>query len=443
MTAPRARYSAYLTQPATTPAAAGESTLGTVDFSTWIPGWASFFAVSLYGFLLVRQAVRVRRARESFETRVLVTGSRGKSGTVRLIHAALIHSGRSAYGKVTGSVAVELLPDGTEKPTIRHGTAGISELPQAIIRAAASGADYGVFECMAISPELIHIVQAKYVMARIVVIPTIRLDHLEDEGLTELEIGMNIFDAIDDCDYVVAGVDQPELQVAYQQWCDAKGITFVLAKPRPDTPLVIGHHPTNVEVARQVLTILGLSDDEACAGVLTASTEPNAVSYYSMGTECGTGLALVDIGSANDPQSAAEALAQWPLDGDAVVPVLANRWDRPLRSVVFAGALIGRYPVVGISGSLFEWVKHVPPEDLPESPPEPGREYLHTKVFKLTHRLASDPNRLARVLTTLLGTPATGRFVLVLTGNTHDPQIVCLRETFEQQGRQSRLEYAD
>ena len=413
--------------------------MGTVDFSTWIPGWASFFAVSLYGVLLVRQAVRVRRARESFTQRVLVTGSRGKSGTVRLIHAGLRHSGRTAYGKVTGTIALEIQPDGTEVDTVRIGAPGISELPQAVLRAAASGAEYGVFECMAISPELIHVVQAKYVQARIVVIPTIRLDHLEDEGLTELEIGMNIFDAIDDCDCVVAGVDQPELQTAYRQWCEAKGVEFILAKPRSDTPHVIGHHPTNVEVARQVLIKLGLSDEQACAGLLAASTEPHVLSYYSTQTSAGVELGLVDIGAANDPQSAAEALEQWPLENEVVVPILANRWDRPLRSVVFAGAVLGRFPVVGVSGSLFEWVKRLKPEDLSDV----RREYRHTKVFRVTRALAGDPDRLARLLTVLLGTPESGRFVLVIVESTHDPHTDRLRQTFGRVGRPQLLEFAD
>ena len=413
--------------------------MGAVDFSTWIPGWASFFAVSLYGVLLVRQAVRVRRARESFTQRVLVTGSRGKSGTVRLIHAGLRHSGRTAYGKVTGTIALEIQPDGTEVDTVRIGAPGISELPQAVLRAAASGAEYGVFECMAISPELIHVVQAKYVQARIVVIPTIRLDHLEDEGLTELEIGMNIFDAIDDCDCVVAGVDQPELQTAYRQWCEAKGVEFILAKPRSDTPHVIGHHPTNVEVARQVLIKLGLSDEQACAGLLAASTEPHVLSYYSTQTSAGVELGLVDIGAANDPQSAAEALEQWPLENEVVVPILANRWDRPLRSVVFAGAVLGRFPVVGVSGSLFEWVKRLKPEDLSDV----RREYRHTKVFRVTRALAGDPDRLARLLTVLLGTPESGRFVLVIVENTHDPHTDRLRQTFGRVGRPQLLEFAD
>lgn len=413
--------------------------MATVDFSTWIPGWASFFAVTLYGVLLVRQAVRVGKARESFQTRVLVTGSRGKSGTVRLIHAGLHHSGRLAYGKITGTTAVELRPDGEEVETLRLGAAGVSELPQAVIRAAESGATYGVFECMAISPELIHVVQAKYVQARIVVIPTIRLDHLEDEGLTEIEIGMNIFDAIDDCDYLVTGVDQSELQTAYRHWCEAKGAEFILATPRPDTPRVIGHHPTNIEVAREVLKILGLSDEEACTGLLTASTEPNALSFYSIETDSGTSVCLVDVGAANDPQSAAEALSQWPLGEAVVVPILANRWDRPLRSVVFSGAVLGRYPVVGISGSLFEWTKRLAFEDLPPA----QRDYRHTKLFRLTHGLAANPDRLVRLLTLLLGTPAGGRFVLVLLENTHDTETDRLRTIFAERGSVLQLDYAD
>lgn len=410
-----------------------------VDFSTWIPGWASLAFVTLYGGLLVGQAIRAGRARNSFARRVLVTGSRGKSGTVRLIHAALRHSGRSAYGKVTGTVAVELMPDGAEKPTVRFGGAGISEMPQAMIRAARAGADFGVFECMAISPDLIHMVEVKYVGADTVAIPTIRLDHLEDEGLSESEIGMNIFQAVCDCDNVVTGVDQPDLQTAYCRCSQDEGIDLIVAAPRADTPDVIGHHPTNVEVARQVLILLGLTDREACAGMLTASTEPHALSFLSVATESGVTLGLADIGAANDPQSAAEALAQWPLADDIVVPILANRWDRPLRSAVFAGALLGRFPVVGISGSVFRWVQGLRPDQLSDE----RRPYRDTQVFKLRRRLARDPDRLAQTLMRMLGEPDTGRFVLVLIGNTHDTQTATLRKVFKQRGVESELAYLD
>lgn len=410
-----------------------------VDFSTWIPGWASLFALLIYGLLLVRQAVRVRRARDSFATRVLVTGSRGKSGTVRLIHAALRHSGHASYGKITGTTAVELLPDGTEKPTVRFGSPGISEMPQAIIRAAKVGARYGIFECMAISPERIHMIQEKYVKAAVVAIPTIRLDHLEDEGLDELEIGMNIFEAVSDCPYLVAGIDQPELQLAYQQWCDAKGIHLILAKASDETPQVMGHHPTNIEVARQVLLILGLTDHEACTGMATATIEPNVRKFLSVTTQSGITLGMADIGGANDPQSAYEAMAEWPLDGEVVVPVLANRWDRPLRSVVFAGAVLERYPVVGVSGTIYRWVRNLSPDRLSDE----RRPYRRTAVFKLTRRLATDPDLLARRLVRLLGKPERGRFVLMIAENTHDPQTNRLRATFAKRGVELEMAYLD
>lgn len=413
--------------------------MGGVDFSTWIPGWSALAAVLLYGALLLKQATDVRRARESFATRVLITGSRGKSGTVRLIHAGLCRSGRSAYGKITGTRAVELLPDGTEKATVRFGSAGISELAQSMLRAEKARADFGIFECMAISPERIHAVQAKYVKARIVVIPTIRLDHLEDEGVTESEIGMNIFRAVDDCDYLVTGIDQPDLQTAYRQWCEAKGIEFILAKPGPDTPRILGHHPTNVEVARQVLLLLGLSDEQACAGMRTASTEPNVLNFRSIPNPGGIALGLADIGAANDPQSAYEAMAQWPLEGEVVVPVVANRWDRPLRAVVFAGALIGRYAVVGVSGTLFRWIENLAPATL--SPER--RDYVSTEFFELTRRLATDPELLERTLIALLGKPDQGRFVLMIMANTHDRHTDLLRKTFADRGVQLQLDYAD
>lgn len=411
-----------------------------VDFSTWIPGWSAFFAVLIYGSMLIRQAWQVRKARDSFKSRILVTGSRGKSGTVRLIHAGLISNGTPACGKITGTTAVELAPDGSEHSTVRYGSPGISELPQAMVRSAKTHAvDTIICECMAISPELIHVVQAKYVKASIVVIPTIRLDHLEDEGLTELEIGMNIFKAVDDCEYLVTGIDQPDLQVAYRQWCEAKGITFILAKPRSDTPRIIGHHPTNIEVARQVLKLLGVSDEQACAGMASASTEPNVATLLSIPTKRGTALGLADIGGANDPQSASEALAQWPFEGESVVPILANRWDRPLRAVVFCGALIGRFPVVAVSGTLFRWVRNLKPEKLSDD----RRDYRRTDFFKLTRRLASDPDELERALVRQLGTPETGRYVLLITENTHDPQSDRLRKTFAERGVALDLDYVD
>ena len=173
--------------------------------------------------------------------------------------------------------------------------------------------------------------------------------------------------------------------------------------------------------------------------MLTASTEPNALNFLSASTEHGITIGLADIGAANDPQSAAEALAQWPLDDDVVIPIVANRWDRPLRSVVFAGALLGRFPVIGISGTVFRWVRNLTPGRLSDE----RRPYGRAQVFKLSRSQAGDPERLARTLTRLLGEPGTGRFVLVLMGNTHDAQTARLRDTLAQRGVRLEMTYQD
>ncbi len=86
----------------------------TIDFSSWIGGWTSLTFVVLYGIFLFFRSRKLRVAQGNPRTSILVTGSRGKSGTVRLIHGIMSLTGDPVYGKVTGTSAVELFPDGEE-----------------------------------------------------------------------------------------------------------------------------------------------------------------------------------------------------------------------------------------------------------------------------------------------------------------------------------------
>ena len=139
----------------------------TVDFTSWIAGWTALAFVVAYGIFLIRRSSRLKKALDAVPSRILVTGSRGKSGTVRLIHEILRRSGQSAYGKVTGTVAVELYPDGSEHETVRLGAASVNEMPEAMMRSASLGASVGVFECMAVSPDLITMVSNSHIRPRL------------------------------------------------------------------------------------------------------------------------------------------------------------------------------------------------------------------------------------------------------------------------------------
>ncbi len=401
--------------------------MGAVDFSTWIPGWISLFAVTIYGTLLVALALRAKFARDSFQMRILVTGSRGKSGTVRLIHAGLANSGLKAYGKVTGTVAVELSPDGTEVRTSRLGTAGISEMPQAVRRGFKAGATHGVFECMAVSPRLIHTVQAKYVQAQVVVIPTIRLDHLEDEGLDEFQIGMNILNAIETCDVLVTGVNQPDLIAAYRDWCEQRNVKFVSCVPSESTPLVPGHHPVNVAVAQAVCELAGASEELAVQGLQKAGLEPRALELYKLELD-GTETLMIDIGGANDPTSAFEALQSWKIQNKKVVPVLVNRWERPLRSVIFSASLAGIYPIALVSGPLYHWLNK--PQTLEYLRSAAGPKVWETNFVQLSYLDCLFPERIIKKLRVLEPELVDGRLILILVENTHGSKVDILRSRF-------------
>src|SRR5690349_10417614 len=75
--------------------------------------------------LLATLAAMHRRRLATIQIRIHVTGTRGKSATVRLIAAAFRASGHRVVAKTTGTDPRLLLPDGTERPVRRWGAATI------------------------------------------------------------------------------------------------------------------------------------------------------------------------------------------------------------------------------------------------------------------------------------------------------------------------------
>ena len=83
--------------------------------------------------------------------RVLVTGSRGKSGTVRLLHAAMQEAGLLSYARITGVVPRELGPNGI-RTISRSSGAHVEEMRWWLRRLPASAQGI-VLENSAITPD--------------------------------------------------------------------------------------------------------------------------------------------------------------------------------------------------------------------------------------------------------------------------------------------------
>lgn len=327
---------------------------------SWIPFLVSLVGFGLIVFLWGREAIQVSRARKEIPHRILVLGSRGKSGTVRLVASLLSNSGLSTYAKITGTVAEEIDVNSQVSETRRLGPISASEMSDVLRKAHKQAASATVFECMAVLPKLIGFVQNKIIQAPIVIIPTIRLDHLEDEGDTISGITKNILSELKYVQVLITGETNPESLEVMRWWATRHKVKFIEVSANPNTPVLAGHHPTNIETAIAVGAELGINKSDAIDAMMRATAEPDAEQGWEMIID-GHSLRFSDVGGANDPQSSAEAvLRAYNISTDAtVVPILVNRWDRPLRTIAFSYSVRATpdTPSVGIIGPAIPQVR--------------------------------------------------------------------------------------
>ena len=387
-----------------------------IDFENWGPGSVSLVLTAAFGLLLVVQASTLYKAQRKLRSRILITGSRGKSGTVRLFHALFLANGIPAYSKISGTTAVELFPDGSEKPTVRRGAAGIPEMKSALVRSQKVGAKVGIFECMAITPSLIRLVD-RIVRPQIGIIPTIRLDHTEEEGSEELEISENILLALSHCNRIFTAVDQPEVAERYRRLAEEHGLKIDFVFPTADQPKIPGQHPTNVAIAIAVAKHLNLRWEEVLGH---SSLEPAAHSFYRY-SNGGQQIELFDISGANDPQSALEAFQGLPImDDRLVIPVVVNRWDRPQRGAIFSRVFEQYEPFVLRVGT--------------QKRGNQGYGRRSTGFESLGMNRTVSMNSLLKFVNSKLNLAAKPNIALVLFANVHEPAADRIRYLFKTEG---------
>ena len=390
--------------------------MGEIYLEDWGPGWTSLTLTATFGIVLIWQARSLYKAQKALRTRILVTGSRGKSGTVRLLHVLFLANKIPTYSKITGTTAVELFPDGTEKPTVRRGAAGIPEMKSSLMRSRKLGAQVGVFESMAISPKLIDLVD-RIIRPQIGIIPTIRLDHTEEEGADELEIAENILLAISRSKDIFTAVEQPAIIHRYRELADEHGFNVHFVTPSTDQPEIPGQHPTNIAIAIAIAKHLGLAWEGALG---KSSLEPEANVFHRYSNN-GQKIELFDISGANDPESASQAFRNLPIADDRVViPVVVNRWERPQRGVIFSSVFEDYEPFVLRVGTQKRG----------------NRKFgIRTQGFislGVNHTISMES--LLRFVNSKLHLAASPNIALVLFANVHEPTADRIRHLFRTHG---------
>jgi poly-gamma-glutamate synthase PgsB/CapB len=266
---------------------------------------ACFVAVLLLG----AAESRVNRKNTArLKIRVSVNGIRGKSTATRLITAILHEAGIVAVGKTTGTAARYIVPaENAEEPIARRAEGpNIKEQLSIIKRAARSGAQALVCECMAIRPEYQNTCQNSIFKATLSVIVNVLEDHLDVMGPTLNEIAIAFSRTIPYNGYLVT-IDSP-FTPYFRQIAEERGTQVFVADNATIPEGYIERFeyllfPENVSLGLAAARALGISDEVALRGMLNAAPDPGALRVSYLDGKLWSGSVFVNGFAANEPQS--------------------------------------------------------------------------------------------------------------------------------------------
>ena len=303
---------------------------------------AIYGVVTIAWWVLHVWKVRLRSSR--VPVRILVTGTRGKSSVVRLVHSALSHAGYRVFAKTTGTAARSIEPDGREHPTRRLGQVSILEMLTAMAHAGRQGVDAVVVECMAVNPDLIRQLSSDIVRPTIVAVTNSHIDHMESQGDSEESVMLSLAEAVTGQQVVVTSEPHAACVWELQQQVNAQGgrllaVDGSLARGRDGQLLLPGEYADNVAVGIGVGRACTIPDAQTVEGMRQASQEPQA-QEFTASKHRGLVGRYWNLGSINDANSVLPAVVNTVGPRRPGVPrlaLLAGRSDRPLRAAMFAG----------------------------------------------------------------------------------------------------------
>ena len=260
----------------------------------------------------------------SIPIRVLVTGSRGKSSLVRLLHAGLASLGVRSWGRVTGVLPRELSPFGER--IVERTSGGHVEEMRWWLKQVPPGAGAVIMENSAVTPELQGLA-ARWLAPCLIVWTNARADHQETWGPPVRDAERALLEGIPRKTVVAAG-GEVAASVFVREELQRRGCTLESVDSTGDARGDFARE--NLGLASRVLSILG--QDAALALPAMASLPPDIADFRLV--ETGGGL-LASAFSANDPESTARLWDGLGWEAGETVLLYNHRSDRPLRLRAF------------------------------------------------------------------------------------------------------------
>jgi len=284
---------------------------------------------------------------ESIPVRIHVDGSRGKTGTCRLIGAALAANGMRVLVKTTGKIPAVIDASGKDSVINRSGlhAANLREQKDIIALAAEQHAQAIVIECMAVDPELRRVSERSMIRATIAVITNVRRDHLEVIGPDLGTAARNLAEVIPQGGTVVTAEER--LLPVMRKEAERRGARIVSVDPHTVSDGLLDSFPyitfrENVALAIAVSDLLGLDRNRSVQGMLHSTPDFGTVRLFERTNDAGPYTVVCALG-VNDVDSLmslqAELVRRGKVNGGPLVGLFNSRDDRAVRSLEFARAM--------------------------------------------------------------------------------------------------------
>jgi poly-gamma-glutamate synthase PgsB/CapB len=300
-------------------------------------------ALSLAGLIFERS--RHDRRLRAIPLRIAVTGTRGKSSVTRMLAAVLRQSGRRVLAKTTGSEAVLILPDGSEREIFRRGRPSIIEQKDVVRLGAELGVDASVIEIMSVHPEN-HLVETRQLLKPdIVLVTNFRVDHTAAMGKTRDAVASVL--ALDIPQGARTFVPQQECLPVFREAAREGGAELIEVPPADQSPEA-GQFSENLDLVCAATRSLGIDDRTIREGIGRTRGDRGALGiwrYQPPGSQAP--CFLVNAFAANDPESTmivhAKVMAALPADAERCIGLMSLRSDRGDRTLQWVEALRGGF----------------------------------------------------------------------------------------------------
>jgi hypothetical protein len=310
-----------------------------------------------------------RRRLADIDTRIVVSGTRGKSTTTRWLHDAFYRRGYDTFAKITGDEP-KVLYNGFVHDINRDATVRLYENERELSR--FEDVDVAIVENHGIRQYTTRLVNAQFVDPHLVFLTNVREDHLDSLGSDRRQIARALARAVPDGTPVLCGEQNETLRTYLKAELDRRAAPVEFVTPPPTARSVPGS-----ECVYGLNRVLDWFDEPL---IPTETLHGYLDAFRPSWRHLDRGR-VYNAASANDVQSTEHIrqslVGSW---GPTIEPLLCLRADRRGRTASFVRYLTSLYErdainqahVLGDNQRLFASnvpfpVRRLGPDDSPET----------------------------------------------------------------------------